>query len=499
MLKNLIVAIVVFSSLIACKKGFEGNKRETPYPETFMAVDTIYRTGENRLTTLVDANWWGNSEGGYIIGYEVSTDEMLTWHFTKTQDSTFLVKIPPGQDSADVVVYVRAIDNLGRKDPTPASTLYPIKNSKPEVKFIFSQPIAGIPSQNPTTVFPVLKYTILGNDPDGVEDIFQYELYINDTLASPFILPGTCTSFLLQSTTPTADSGDCRIFINGNTNALSAAVKGLKHNATNQVYLRIVDKALSKSGYTAAPAIWVKKVSSEVLLINAYNSNKIFVQNYYANNLKGIGTTVFDTMQATEVVNLNYTQLQPDFQSQSKTFALFKKIVWFGDDANFSFPFGQRTTTEFFNGGGVLFMSVAINSSFDPLSNFLDWTPIKNLVNPPPASVFRVNINATVNPVQNNWPFIKSTQIIASARPFEIPQNTSTVGYDSLYYGGIIESKTGQSPIAWTGKSAVLAKRFSLPANKTNFVISSIPLERFNGNANADSLFRKIFKEELGF
>src|SRR5690606_17985218 len=126
-------------------------------------------------------------------------------------------------------------------------------------------------------------------------------------------------------------------------------------------------------------------------------------------------------------------------------------------------------------------------------------TPIKSLVNPPAASVFRVNINALVQPVKNNWPLIKSTAIIASARPFELLDNTPSIGYDSLYFGGIIESKTGQPPVDWTGKSAVIAKRFNLSTNKTNFIISSLPMERFNGNNNIDSLFLKVFKEELEF
>ncbi len=483
----------------ACKKGFDGQRTAVAAPETFMAVDTIFRTGENRLTTLVDANWWGNSNGGFIVGYEVSTDNMLSWQFTKSQDSSFLLKIPPGQDTADIVVYVRAIDNFGQRDLSPASTLYPIKNSKPSVKYIFSQALGGIPSQNPVVVFPVLKYSIMGADPDGTDDIKEYHLFLNDTNATPFILPANTSSFLLQSLNPQAANSTCKVFVNGSNNSLSNTISGLLHDASNLIYIRAIDKALSKSAFIPAPAIWVKKVNADVLLVNAYSSNKIFVQNFYTNNLKNIGVTSFDTLQATEILNSNYTQLQPDYQTQTKTFALFKKIVWFGDDATFSFSFGQRTTSDFFNNGGKLFLSVAINSSFDPLSNFLDWTPIKNLVNPPGGSVFRVNTNAIVNPTNPSWPSIKSTGIIASARPFEVPQNTATAGFDSLYWGGIIESKTGQSPTPWTGLSTVLAKRYNVADQKTNFVVSSIPLEKFNGNNNIDTLFQKVFKTELGF
>lgn len=498
-IQKYICLIVIALLASSCKKGYDGTAKIPSAPETFMVVDKIERSGENRLTTLVEAHWWGISEGGIIKGYEISTDNQQTWQFTTKQDSSFLLKIPPGNDSADIAIYVRAIDHLGQVDASPASTLYPIKNSKPSVRFIFSASIAGIPSQNPTNVFPVLKYTLFGEDPDGDDDILHYELYLNDTLREPYLLPANTGSILMVSNNPKADSSDCKVFVNSSNNALSKAISGLIQQSENIVYIRAVDKALSKSTFTASPKVWVKKVSSDVLLVNAYTSNKIFVQNFYTNNLVKIGITSFDTLQATEVIDNNFTQLQPDFQAQNKAFGFFKKIVWFGDDATFSFSYGQRTSNDFFNNGGKLFMAVAINSNFDPLSNFLDWTPIKSLVNPPPASVFRVNINALVQPVNATWPVIKSSAIIPSARPFEIQENTSSIGFDSLYFGGIIESKAGQSPIAWTGKSAVMAKRFNTSTNKTNFVISSLPLERFNGNNNIDSLFIRVFREELGF
>jgi hypothetical protein len=174
-------------------------------------------------------------------------------------------------------------------------------------------------------------------------------------------------------------------------------------------------------------------------------------------------------------------------------------MVWFSDDANFSFSLGQRTTANFFDNGGGLFMAVAINSGFDPLSNFLDWTPIRQLVNPSAGSIFRVNVNSSISGVNSGWPTIKSSAIIPSARPFEIPVSTPQLVYDSLYAGGIIESKSGFPPFTWTGVSTVLAKRFNVGNNRTNFVMSSIPLEQFNGNANADSLFKKIFVDELKF
>jgi len=68
--------------------------------------------------------------------FEVSTDGMQSWNFTKNQNGTFLLSIPR-ERYCDIIVYVRAIDNLGQP-PYTASTSYPIKNTKPRIFFDYS-------------------------------------------------------------------------------------------------------------------------------------------------------------------------------------------------------------------------------------------------------------------------------------------------------------------------------------------------------------------------
>ncbi|MFN4082806.1 MAG: hypothetical protein ACK4K9_04180 [Bacteroidia bacterium] len=499
-MKQLTAIYIFFFILIgySCKKGFQGDKKTVEPPQTFMVVDTVFRTGTDRLTTRVEARWYGISVGGFIKGYEVSTDNMLTWTYTTRTDSIFLLDIPEGKDSADVNVFVRAIDNFGQKDPSPASTLYPIKNSPPTVRFIFSAPL-GVPSQNPTVSFPVLRYNIQGNDPDGFAQLAGYNIFINDTNAQPIFLNSNVTAFTLIAVNNQADSSLCNVLINNNNNSVGQ-VGFLRLNAHNTIYIQAVDRALSKSGYVAAPQIWVKKPQpSKTLVVNAYRTNRIFVQNFYMQRMASIGITNFDTLLLTEVINNNYTQLAPDFETQQRVFALFDKIIWFSDDATFSLTIGQRSTSTFFNTGGRMFLCVGISTTFDPLSDFLNWTPINNLVNPPIGSIFRVNNNTSIPPVKPGWPTIRSSQVISSARPFEIPPQGQLFSFDTLYSGGIIEQISGQPIRPWAGVSNVIAKRYNTETKKTNFIISSIPLESFNGNNNIDTLLQKILIEELAF
>jgi hypothetical protein len=483
----------------ACKKGFDGTAKEIDLPETFMVVDSIYRSGSNRLPTKVEAHWWGSSANGIIKYYEVSLDKGNTWFPTQSQDSIFLLEIPAGTDSVDAVVLVRAVDQLGQKDPSPASTLFPIKNSAPTASFVYAVFQSGIATRNIENTFPVLKFSITGIDPDG-DQINAFEVYINDTNRSPVLIPGNATAFTLVSQQPKADSATCDLYLGNATQKFTESISGLKQGAFNTIYIRAVDKAFSKSAFIASRTVWVKKVSSDVLLVNAYNNSKLLVQNFYCKRLNAVGINTFDTLQASEIINDNYTQLQPDFLTQSRTFSLFKKIVWFSDDAESSLSMGQRTTGPFFDAGGKLFMAVTFTSSYNVFSNYLDWTPIKSLVNAPTGSVFRITLNTDIPAVKADWPKLNSTQVISSARPFTLPDNNGDIAYDSLYADGIIESKAAPQPSAdWIGGSITIARRYKPSTQKSNFIISSIPLERMNGKSNADSLFQKIFIEQLEF
>ncbi len=492
-----LMGVFVFN---ACKKGFDGTPKAIDLPETYMVVDSIYRSGPNRLATRVQAHWWGSSANGIIKYYEVSLNNGATWFSTTSQDSLFLLEIPSGTDSADALVMVRAVDQLGQKDPSPASTLFPIKNSPPVAAFAYAVFQSGIATRNIENTFPVLKFNVTGSDPDG--DLLQaFELYINDTNSLPVLIPGNSLAFTLVSQQPRADSAVCDIYLGNSSQKHTATIGFLRQGAFNTIYIRAVDKAFSKSPFIASRQVWVKKVSSDLLLINAYNNSKLLVQNFYCKKLNAVGINAFDTLQASEIINDNYTQLQPDFLTQSRTFSLFKKIVWFSDDAESSLSMGQRTTAPFFDAGGKLFMAVTFSSSYNAFSNYLDWTPIKSLVNAPTGSVFRIGMNTDIAAVKPEWPTLNSTQVISSARPFTIPEsNASDIAFDSLYASGIIESKPApQLAAEWKGGSVTIARRFKPSSQKSNFIISSIPLERMNGKNNTDSLFQKIFIEQLEF
>ena len=99
-------------------------------PETHLAVKSIERFGADRLNSKVSMSWYGTDVDGYVTGYELSLDG-TTWKHSTKQDSVFLFSIPAGSDTADITLYVRAIDNQGQRDESPASLVFPLKNAPP--------------------------------------------------------------------------------------------------------------------------------------------------------------------------------------------------------------------------------------------------------------------------------------------------------------------------------------------------------------------------------
>jgi hypothetical protein len=188
-----------------------------------MAVDKIDRSGDLRLTTTIEAHWWGVSQTGIIKGYEVSTDNQQTWQFTTKQSGTFLLTLPAGKDTADIAVYVRAIDNLGQRDPTPASTLYPVKNTPPAIAIDNS-------NGHKSTTFPAFRYYWIASDTDGVADIQGIEVAFNDT-TTLYQLPANASAASFVAQVSGGVTGNSfQVFVNSKITPQPDLLTGILYN-----------------------------------------------------------------------------------------------------------------------------------------------------------------------------------------------------------------------------------------------------------------------------
>lgn len=483
----LLLSIIGIASITGCSRGFEGELLDNTTPETYLVTDTIIRFGDDRLESEVTLQWWGDDPDGFIVGFEFSFDAVISdatiWQYTTALDSTFILAPPPGADSADFVFHIRAVDNQQNIDPTPASLTIPVKNSPPQVLII--------PGLNtPVKSFPALRYFWEGSDPDGLQNLDHYEVCFNDTSGVVVQLAATTSSAIFEAIDPTATNLTCTVYPNGSTSPLAETISGLNGDAWNTFYIRAVDQSNAGSAFIAADSVFIKRVHSSVLLVNGYSTTTN--EAFYINHLATQGITIVDTMQVFSTVDGSFTQQSADNLTQGKIFDMFDVIVWFSNDANNSFSLAQKTTEAFFNSGGKMLMSVYISSSFDPLSNFLDFTPIASLVNPEDTTLI-LDLGAGLEPLEADWPALQGTSIVGIVKPINLQ-----IGATPLYSAALTaKDNLNLTFTPWTGVSTVIASKAD-GAGNTNFVISTLELNKLDGLLTMDAFFEKVLMDEFG-
>ncbi len=485
--KSILLIGFVISLATSCKKEFEGDALQLDAPETFLAVDSIYRSGNTRYTTTIEAHWWAVPTTGYIKGYEVSIDNQQTWSYTNKQSGTFLLTLPVGADTANIKFFVRAIDSRGMVDPTPARVSYPVRNSAPSIQFDFS-------SGQKMVSFPAFRYNWNFIDVDGVQDISTVEVALNDTVNHLIQLPATVTgaSFVAERVNQTY-TGNYILYNNAQTTAYTQKLSGALFNDTNRIYVRCLDRSGSKSEWVMAK-IFIRQPKSGLLYINDYVSNKSIVTNFYSNRITALGASYSNF----DVVKVFLDEFPSDAFTTTKTFEFFDRIVWTTDDPTRSLGTAQTATIPFFNKGGKIFMVLEIPNDVALDANFFNFTPIEKLVDNP-GRTFRMATGDLLTPYNASWPMLKATGIVTYPRPFYTYTSSSGLySYDSLASAQLKSFGAG-NPVAWTGPSNVMAKRNNTQTGKTDFVTLTVPLHLMNGNNNVDSFFNKVVINELQF
>jgi hypothetical protein len=221
--------LAVLSGLAACDAGFGGELLGNQPPDTFLAVrDTslverictptptgpVCSDDDDLFTSTVFVSWGGTDPDGFVVRFELRYYDSQArpgpedlWTSTTRRDTLILLPIPPGRTTAAVAFEVRAVDNEGAKDPTPARTVFPIINSPPSLRLTrFELP--------PDTTWTVFSFAWDAMDPDGADDIAGIEVAFNDP--SAFVrLPASArfVSFRAEGAQPGAATADARVFL----------------------------------------------------------------------------------------------------------------------------------------------------------------------------------------------------------------------------------------------------------------------------------------------
>ncbi len=145
-------------------------------PQTYVALADSVRNPTVYIQTL---NWWGDDKDGEVVGFEYrwSSDPGLPgcglpadWTFTEENSKVF--HLPVTDSIGTHSLEVRAMDNEGAVDETPATLRLPVTNNPPVVRIYDRGAL-------PDTTFPALRIRWVGDDPEGNETILGYKLWLD--------------------------------------------------------------------------------------------------------------------------------------------------------------------------------------------------------------------------------------------------------------------------------------------------------------------------------
>lgn len=280
-------------------------------PET-----TVFVQGDvDTVNHVVEIFWFGTDPDGVVAFYELrllnpAAPAESAWVRTTRTDSTFTVFTPTG--SASPVFEVRAIDNDGLIDATPARQRFFFDNEPPTV-------MIGSYPQPSSETYASLTLSWTASDPDGESSIMRFRVWLDGNEANPHILSG------MTYTIPTAD------FFEGPE----------VRSGTRTVFVQPIDdgglvgETVSRS-WTVRPTVTGPPgTRARLLLIDDVST------------LNTLNTRT-DTLWANAVANqlepgtwsvLRLQTVQP-FQSPEdarQTFSLYDAVIWYrGTESTFS-------------------------------------------------------------------------------------------------------------------------------------------------------------------
>ncbi|GAB4374774.1 MAG: hypothetical protein Kow0075_00700 [Salibacteraceae bacterium] len=458
-------------SLAGCKKG---EKVPNLPPETHMAVNSINLSGENRLNSLVTLQWWGTDPDGIVVSYEISLDQS-NWTLTTRQDSTFLFSIQSGSDTVDIDLWVRAVDNNGEKDPTPAYLKVPVKNTPPVATF----DRALVPADTSHTLI-TLAWQV--SDPDGDGTITSIELKAND---GPWVeLPTSESAVVVFPTEPTKQ-GTVQskiIYVDGSS---GPDIHGVELNAWNTFYLRARDVAGSESMTDTIHSVYVTSQVSDMLVIGAHPSSP---KAFYTSHLKQAGVD-FDFIDYALADGKNQPRIwNPTFEL---LLSRYNRVLIYANEMEFTsasnqqdilLEFAAQGLQAYANAGGKICVSSSFPNDFNPNSILFGILPIKALSSP--AGKSRLPTDSLLVG-SHGYPNLVSSAFIAGLDPF-YPSEDGQVVYTAQLTNsdGPVDSKV------------VGVRRVS--GSETAMVFFSVELHRVNKDPDAiNALFDKIFNQEL--
>jgi hypothetical protein len=333
----LVLFLLLAAALAGCAKKKNALRPDVP-PETTVFVQFTPGTGHD-VNHLVHLYWYGTDPDGDVVAFDFrfvypgDLPDTVTWHRTTSKDSIFAVYTPNGISTP--TFEVRAIDNAGLVDETPASQTFSFTNQPPTVT-------VGKRKLTDTT-FASVTLNWSAGDIDGDPGKMRFRVWLDGRAANPH------ETLARTYTMPTADFFE---------------PDGHLHARFRTAYVQPIDDG----GMLGAPdsTSWYVRTP-----VDGDHGRLLLIDDVTARVGGGLTYDTLYTSTASRNLPGHYTKLiATNFQpfgsalDVSQTFGLFDAVIWYrgarSDTQGFSGPIQSGIESYLLAGGR--FMLESLNS-----------------------------------------------------------------------------------------------------------------------------------------
>ena len=505
-----LLALACASVLAACDGGITGARTDNAPPSTELSVRAASLVGQigeaDRLSSTVTVAWSGTDSDGFVVAYDLrfyaeGQTPPSTWTRTTARDTTVLLPVPRGSRTGNVVFEVRAIDNAGIADPSPARTVVPIRNSPPSIALSR----VDLP---PDTTFTVASFGFEATDPEGTGNLARIELSLNDSTRYVSIPADAQYVTLVGEVDRSAPRPvvSARVYLGRTFQRTSIVVPGLRLNANNVFYVRSADQTDTTSATARFPAVgssqkwFVKAPKSRVLVVNDWRKpTSSTVMRYHTALVREAIGGEPDVWN----IDLPYVTGSTGVSGRSpllgptqepalrETFALFESIYWVSTQATdsptrYNLSFAAPAMGKFLDQGGRLLVHVPVTvpqSSADFQDNLdnpaLFLLPITALT-PVPDTVRSITLapGAALTPrralpgFSGTLPVLSPNTFVLTTLPYAASDSRTFTLYDAAYR---YQTRQGNRTGAWPAASAAVSYRVG-PNGQPNVALVAVPI-----------------------
>ena len=495
--KSWVVILLAFLLVIACESlnnpflddlPSEGLGNAAPETHLFLTfapdrIDTVLSDTTTDTTFIITRNiadtttsfqvmsWWGEDPDGEVVAYHYRWNFEDRWTRSTAESDTFFL---PLQISYDEFLFeVKAEDNQGALDPTPATLRLPVANSRPEIEFAKdSNPSAGNNPNVTHVTYPTRTFAWSVTDIDGLETINQIRFRLDSTSSWNY-RPGNISSVTLTD----IPTGYHTFFVQAIDTAGAFS---------NLIHFPDSSDANSPNGWRVVEPV------GDVLLIDDYKLDDGSTHTFYKD--------ILDSLVGVD----NYSEFELGFDEkalpaattdQLAMFNYFNTVLWYHYSEAPSLSGADGALRAYLEAGGNVFVSsIFIDMDYTFTSIDSNW-----VVNPGGRMVAGLDISMVDLGVTDSTLTLPSLSLKTS---------TLIARRVSAYYPAqLIDGETSQdlfilqdarnSSDVWTGNPPV-AQLFRPSPGSGQSIFFSLPLHLCNGNENIipimDYLLFEVFQ-----